>query len=273
MMKRRQLLKTGLAFGTGYTWSLMTLAQSWPQKPVRVIVPFSGGSFTETAARAIGQELSNNLGQPFVIETRGGAGSTLGTDLVAKSAPDGYTLLINTSGQAVAPALYKKLTYDAVKDLAPIAGTVASALILVVPLESSARTVKDFIALAKTRPGEINYASAGTSSVGDLATELFNRRAGIRTNAVPYKGNAPAMIDTVGGQVQLFFGAIGPMFQILNFELQGDWHTQYNWGFMFVTRAGLVQRDDLRRARFGERGLRVEHVELRAGAGVVTGIG
>ena len=139
----------------------------------------------------------------MVVENRAGAGGNIGSDVVAKSPPDGYNILINTSGQAVAPALYRKLTYDAVKDLAPVAATVASALILVAPLQSSATTVKEFIAQAKAQPGKLNFGSTGIGSGPHLSQEMFKSMAGIDITHVPYKGDAQLFPALFVNEVQL----------------------------------------------------------------------
>ena len=186
-------------------------AQNWPVKPVRLIVPLAAGGNLDIVTRAIAQKLTEALGQQVIVENRAGVNSVVGTEYVARAPADGYTLLMMSSTFLTTPHLSRNVPYDALRDFTGVTLIAWLPQLMVVHPSLPVKTVKDFIALAKTRPGEINYASAGTSSVGDLATELFNRRAGIRTNAVPYKGNAPAMIDTVGGQVQLFFGAIGPM--------------------------------------------------------------
>lgn len=178
-------------------------AQSYPAKPVRLIVPYAAGGAVDAMARAFGQKFGDIWGQSVIVENRAGAGGNIGSDVVAKSAPDGYTLLINTSGQAVAPALYKRLSYDAVKDLAPIAGTVASALILVAPLQSSATSVKEFIALAKAQPGKLNFGSTGIGSGPHLSQEMFKSMAGIDIVHVPYKGDAPLFPALFTNEVQL----------------------------------------------------------------------
>ncbi len=194
---------TGLATLVAALAGGVANAQSFPTKPVRLIVPYAAGGAVDAMARAFGQKLGDIWGQTVIVENRAGAGGNIGSDVVAKSAPDAYTLLINTSGQAVAPALYKKLTYDAVRDLAPIAGTVASALIMVTPLESSARTVKDFIALAKAQPGKLNYGSTGIGSGPHLSQEMFKSMAGIDIVHVPYKGDAPLFPALFTNEVQL----------------------------------------------------------------------
>ncbi|MFM9969540.1 MAG: tripartite tricarboxylate transporter substrate binding protein [Burkholderiales bacterium] len=179
------------------------LTQSYPTKPVRLIVPYAAGGAVDAMARAFGQKYGDIWGQTVIVENRAGAGGNIGSDVVAKSAPDGHTLLINTSGQAVAPALYKKLSYDAVKDLSPISGTVASALILVAPLQSSATSVKEFIALARAQPGKLNFGSTGIGSGPHLSQEMFKSMAGIEIVHIPYKGDAPLFPALFTNEVQL----------------------------------------------------------------------
>ena len=178
-------------------------AQSYPVKPVRIIVPYAAGGAVDAMARVFGQKYSELWGQTVIVENRAGAGGNIGSEVVAKAAPDGYTLLLNTSGQAVAPALYKRLSYDAVKDLAPVAGMVASALILVAPLQSSTNSVKEFIALAKAQPGKLNFGSTGIGSGPHLSQEMFKSMAGIDIVHVPYKGDAPLFPALFTNEVQL----------------------------------------------------------------------
>jgi tripartite-type tricarboxylate transporter receptor subunit TctC len=187
------------------------LAQAWPVKPLRLIVPLAAGGNLDIVTRSIAQKLTEALGQQVIVENRAGVNSVVGAEYVARAPADGYTLLMMSSTFLTTPLLSRNIPYDPLRDFTGVTLIAWLPQLMVVHPSLPSKTVREFIALAKSRPGEINYASAGTSSVGDLATELFNRRAGIRTNAVPYKGNAPALIDTVGGQVSLFFGAIGPM--------------------------------------------------------------
>ena len=191
-------------------------AQNWPVKPVRLIIPIAAGGNLDIVTRTVAQKLTEVYGQQVIVENRPGVNSVVGTEFVARSPADGYTFLMMASTFLTTPLLSRNTPYDPLRDFTGVTQLAWLPQLMVVHPSLPSKSVKEFIALAKTRPGEINYASAGTSSVGDLATELFNRRAGIRTNAVPYKGNAPAMIDTVGGQVQLFFGAIGPMLPYIN---------------------------------------------------------
>jgi tripartite-type tricarboxylate transporter receptor subunit TctC len=211
-----RLVRAALALIVALVASAGAIAQAWPVKPVRLIVPLAAGGNLDIVTRSIAQKLTEALGQQVIVENRAGVNSVVGTEYVARAPADGYTLLLMSSTFLTTPLLSRNVPYDALRDFTGVTLIAWLPQLMVVHPSLPSKTVREFIALAKSRPGEINYASAGTSSVGDLATELFNRRAGIRTNAVPYKGNAPALIDTVGGQVSLFFGAIGPMLPYIN---------------------------------------------------------
>jgi len=191
-------------------------AQAYPVKPVRLIIPIAAGGNLDIVTRSMAQKLTEAYGQQVIVENRPGVNSVVGTEFVAKAPADGYTFLMMASTFLTTPLLSRNTPYDPLRDFTGVTQLAWLPQLMVVHPSLPSKSVKEFIALAKTRPGEINYASAGTSSVGDLATELFNRRAGIRTTAIPYKGNALALIDTVGGQVQVFFGAIGPMLPYIN---------------------------------------------------------
>jgi tripartite-type tricarboxylate transporter receptor subunit TctC len=206
-----RLVRAALLVTFALVASADAIAQIWPVKPVRLIVPLAAGGNLDIVTRSIAQKLTEALGQQVIVENRAGVNSVVGAEYVARAPADGYTLLMMSSTFLTTPLLSRNVPYDPLRDFTGVTLIAWLPQLMVVHPSLPSKTVREFIALAKSRPGEINYASAGTSSVGDLATELFNRRAGIRTNAVPYKGNAPALIDTVGGQVQLFFGAIGPM--------------------------------------------------------------
>jgi len=178
------------------------LAQAYPVKPVRLIVAQAAGSATDTAGRIVGQKLSDVLGQQVVIDNRAGAGGLLGTELAAKAPPDGYVLLLaNISTHGVNPALYQKLPYDPVRDFAPVTLTSTTANVLVVHPSLPARTVREFVALGKARPGELNFGTPGNGSSQHLATELFKTMAGMQAVHVPYKGSPPAMTGLIGGEV------------------------------------------------------------------------
>jgi tripartite-type tricarboxylate transporter receptor subunit TctC len=183
-------------------------SQTYPTKPIRAIVPFPAGGGIDTVIRMLGPKMSDTLGQQIIIDNRSGASGTLGTDIVAKSPPDGYTLLGTFSSHPQNQILYKNLPFDTVRDFAPITifGTVPN--ILVVNPSLPVKSVRELIALAKKRPGEILYASIGPASPSHLTAELFNSMAGIRTTHVPYKGAAPSMVALVAGETQLTFTTV-----------------------------------------------------------------
>ena len=184
------------------------LAQGYPNRPVKIVVPFPPGGSTDLMAREVARGLTEALGQPFVVENRGGAGSTIGTTAVAKSANDGYTLLFASSHYAIVPGLYKDLTYDPVKDMAPISLVCNVPVVLVVNPAVPAKDVKELIAYTKANPAKVNYASSGSGGVAHLSAEMFNSMAGVKMTHVPYKGGGPAMTDLLGGQVQVFFDGV-----------------------------------------------------------------
>ena len=181
-------------------------AQSWPSKPVRMVVPYAAGGAVDAMARVFGQKYSEVLAQPVVIDHRPGAGGNIGSELVAKSAPDGYTWLVNTGGQAIAPALYRKLNYDAVKELAPVASWVAGALLLVTPPQVPVNSLKELLALAKSQPGKLNYGSTGIGGSPHLAQEMLKSMAGLDVVHVPYKGDAALFPALFTNEVQ--FGVV-----------------------------------------------------------------
>jgi tripartite-type tricarboxylate transporter receptor subunit TctC len=184
-------------------------AQSWPTRSIRLISPFAPGGGADITARAIAPKLSTALGQQVIVDNRGGAGGMVGVDLGAKAPPDGYTILLATIGNiAVAPSLYSKMPYDPQKDLSPI-GQAANALnVLVVHPSLPAKNVKELIAVAKQNPGQLNFGSSGPGATDHLAGEVFNTLAGVKMVHIPYKGGAPAMLELVGGQVQLVFSTV-----------------------------------------------------------------
>ncbi len=186
-----------------------SLAQSYPDKPIRIVVTFPAGGPTDAVARPISQSLSTTWGQPVIIDNRGGAGGIVGTEIVAHSAPDGYTLLIGTAGgMSINPSLHAKLSYDPFKDFAPISMLVINPQILVAHPALAASNVRELVALAKSKPGQLNFASSGTGTATHLGLELFKAATGINVVHVPYKGGAPALTDLIAGQVQLLFISI-----------------------------------------------------------------
>jgi tripartite-type tricarboxylate transporter receptor subunit TctC len=185
------------------------LAQAYPTKPVRLVVPFPPGGSTDIVARIVAQKLGDRLGQPLVVENRGGAGGTIGTEAVAKAAPDGYTLgFASTSTHAVAPAVYGKLGYDPVKDFAPISLVAVTPYLLVVNPKVPVNSLKEFVAYVKPRPGKFNYASAGTGSTTHLAMEMLKSDAGLFILHIPYNGNGPAGTAVIAGDVEFLFGSL-----------------------------------------------------------------
>src|ERR1700686_270905 len=181
-------------------------AQGYPTRPIRLVVPFPAGGTTDILARAAAQKLSTSLGQPVVIDNRPGAGGNIGSDLVAKSAPDGNKLLIGTVGtHAINPSLYSKMPYDHVKDFTPVILVAGVPNVLEVTPSLPVNSVADLIKLAKEKPGEINFASSGSGTSIHLSGELFKTMAGVDMTHVPYKGSAPALTDLMGGQVQVMF--------------------------------------------------------------------
>lgn len=196
-----------LALLAALFWGMTGTAfsQPYPNKAVRIVVPFPAGGSADTLSRTIGQKLTTKWGQQVVIDNRTGAGGNIGTDVVAKSTPDGYTLLMTPSSIASNPSLYRKLTYDPIKDLTPVAEIAWTPNILVVHPSVPANSVKELIALAKSRPGKLNYASGGNGATNHLAGELFKGMTGINMVHIPYKGNPIAVLDVLAGQVEVMF--------------------------------------------------------------------
>lgn len=184
-------------------WSLQPAAQTWPAKPVRIVVPLSPGGFADVPARILAPRLGAQLGGTFIVENRPGAGSTIGADHVAKSEPDGYTFLFTATPHVISAWLYKKLPYDAMKDFVPVALVASGPYVLVVNPDLGVSTVRELIAAAKANPGKIDFASSGNGSAQHLVTALFATMAGIDLNHVPYKGSSGAMQDLLGGRVKM----------------------------------------------------------------------
>ena len=180
-------------------------AADWPSKPVKIIVPFGSGGFTDVVARILQKELAPVLGQPIVIENRPGAGSTIGTDVVAKAEPDGYTLAMVSTTHVISPHLYKSMPYDAIHDFTPVMKLVEGPYVMVVNSTLPVKTLQEFIAYAKERPGQIFFASSGNGSSQHLVGALFQSMAGVKLQHVPYKGSNAAMADLLGGQVKVSF--------------------------------------------------------------------
>ncbi|MFL6933769.1 MAG: Bug family tripartite tricarboxylate transporter substrate binding protein [Xanthobacteraceae bacterium] len=192
-------------------------AQTWPDRPVRVIVPFPAGSSADVAARILGNELNTRLGQQLVIDHRPGASGNIGSDVVAKAAPDGYTLgFATTSTHAVAVGLSPTLPYDPVKSFAPVALISISPYVLVVYPKLPANNLADLIALAKAKPGTVSYGSAGLASLAHLASALFENLAGVKLNHIPYKSSAQSVVDLISGRLDMQFATIPPTISNIN---------------------------------------------------------
>ena len=191
--------------------SLPAWSQAYPAKPVRIVVPFAVGGSADVYGRFLGAKLSESLGQSFVVENRPGAGAVIGTDAVAKSPADGYTVLVMSNTHTVNETLIPKKPYDLMKDLAPITGLNYQDLLLVANAEVKANNLREFIALAKSQPGKLNYASSGPGTPYHMAGELFNYMAGVNITHIPHKGSDQARIATLGAQVHMMFDAITTM--------------------------------------------------------------
>ncbi|MDB5744341.1 MAG: hypothetical protein JWR68_2656 [Polaromonas sp.] len=187
------------------------LAQAWPARPISLIVPFPAGGTTDVLARAVGQELAKSLGQPVVVENKPGAGATLGADFVARSKPDGYTLLMGAVHHTIATSVYKKLPYDFQKDFAPITTVALVPNVLVVNPNVPAKNVQELLALAKAEPGKLTYGSNGNGTGQHLIGAQFEGMGGVKLLHVPYKGSGPLTVDLLGGQITMSFDTITPV--------------------------------------------------------------
>jgi tripartite-type tricarboxylate transporter receptor subunit TctC len=201
------ILKFAMVFNLFYPLaSLKAAPATYPTRPIRLVVPFAPGGNIDITARAIAPSLSETLGQTIVVDNRGGAGGIIGSDLVAKSLPDGYTLVVASSGTVtVAPSLYSKMPYDPVKDFSSIASVSYVPIVLVINPQASPKSVKDFIAMAKSKPGQMTMSSSGNGTTNQLAGELFQIETGVKFIHIPYKGSGLALIDLMGGQVDMLF--------------------------------------------------------------------
>jgi tripartite-type tricarboxylate transporter receptor subunit TctC len=191
--------------------AVATYGQTYPAKPLRFLVGFPPGGTSDILARTIGQKLSEAVGQQVVIENRPGAGGNIGAEAAAKSAPDGYTIFMSTTSQAISVSLYSKLNYDLVKDFAPIIQAVNYTNLLVVHPSLPVKSVKELIALAKAKPGQLNYGTAGNGTPPHMTGELFKSYTGVNIQHVPYKGGAPAIADLLGGQITIMFDNVPPL--------------------------------------------------------------
>ncbi len=205
---RRSILASLLACLALCAWT-GAFAQSFPSKPVRLIVPFPAGGGSDVVGRILAQKLSENLGQQVVVDNRPGAGGSIGTEAAVRAAPDGYTMVLaSTSEIAVNPVIYTKLAYDTQKDLAPVALVGTTPMVLIVSPSLPVKTLGDFVAVAKAKPGELNVAAAGNGSFAPLAGEFFRSLAGLTWTHVPYKGAPPALTDLAAGRAQAMFSTL-----------------------------------------------------------------
>ncbi|WP_398464173.1 Bug family tripartite tricarboxylate transporter substrate binding protein [Tardiphaga sp.] len=186
-------------------------AQNWPNKPIRMVVPYTAGGYTDLMARLVSEKMSTALGQTIVIENKPGANAVIGTDAVAKAAPDGYTFGTVIAAHSVNPSLNPKLPYDTMKDFTYVSLTSVAPLILIATPSLPAKDMKELIALAKSKPGQLNFASSGIGSAAHLTMEMLKSREGLNLQHIPYKGTAGALQDTVGGQINVMFDVIGPL--------------------------------------------------------------
>mgnify|MGYP001058906199 FL=1 len=183
----------------------LAMAQDYPNKPVKLVVPYPPGGPTDIVARVVAQKLQEQMGQPFVIDNRPGAGANTGAEAVARSTPDGYTLLVATTAHAINPSLFSKLSYQLLKDLAPVSQLTSGPLVIVANPALPAQNIQELIALAKGKSGGLNFGSSGNGQSTHLSAELFSAMAGIKMSHVPYKGSAPALTDVMAGQTDLMF--------------------------------------------------------------------
>lgn len=200
---------TGVACALGLVFSSAVLAQAYPSKTVRIIVPYPAGGGNDIIARMVAQRLTDTLGQQFIVENRPGAGGSIGMDAVAKSTPDGHTLLVAPNNLAIVPALFAKIPFDPIKDFAPVIGIVNSPGMVAVHSAVSAKTFQELVALVKAQPGKLNYTSCGTASPQHLAGELMKSMVGLDMQHVPYAGCAPSVTDAAAGRVEIIIGTVG----------------------------------------------------------------
>jgi tripartite-type tricarboxylate transporter receptor subunit TctC len=206
-LPRRNFLHLAAGAAALPALSRVTWAQTYPTRPVRLIVPLAPGGATDIIARVIGQWLSERLGQPFIVENRPGAGTNLGTEAVVRAPPDGYTLLLVSTPNAINATLYDKLNFNFIRDIAPVAGIISHPLVIVMNPSVPAKTVPEFIAYAKANPRKLNMASPGNGTLNHVSGELFKMMAGVDMVHVPYRSGGPALTDLIAGQVQVMFPA------------------------------------------------------------------
>jgi tripartite-type tricarboxylate transporter receptor subunit TctC len=205
---RRQFLQLATAFAAAPATTRRAWALDYPTRPVRLVVPFAPGGAADISGRLIGQWLSDRLGQPFVIDNRPGGGTNIGTEAVATAPPDGYTLLVANAGNAINATFYRKLNFNFIRDLLPVAGLVRAPHVLFVTPSFPAKTVEELIAYAKAHPGKVSFASAGTGTANHIAAEMFKMLTGVDMVHVPYRGGAPAIADLLSGQVHVMFADV-----------------------------------------------------------------
>jgi tripartite-type tricarboxylate transporter receptor subunit TctC len=202
-------MKRWIGFAVGVLVPGLVMAQTWPSKPIRIVIAQAPGSATDVISRVVAIPLGEALGQPIVIDARPGAGGVLGTEVAARSAPDGYTLFMgNNSTHGSNPAVYAKLPYDAVKDFAPVSFVASVPYVLVVDPSLPVKSVQEFVAYAKARPGKLNYASAGNGSTHHFCGELFKSMTGVDMQHIPYKGSGPGIAGLLGGEVSMMFSNV-----------------------------------------------------------------
>ncbi|MFZ2737782.1 MAG: tripartite tricarboxylate transporter substrate binding protein [Burkholderiaceae bacterium] len=192
----------------GLLWISSVSAQNWPSKPIRMIVAFPPGGPTDIVSRVIAQRLSEQLGQPVMIDNKPGAGGNLAADLAANAPADGYTVFYNTSAIVIGPALYTKVNYNTLRDFAPVALTASVPMVLVVNPSLPAHSVKDFLELVRSKPNQLNYSSSGTGTITHLASAMVTAQAGLQVQHVPYRGSAPGLVDLAAGQTQFMIDTI-----------------------------------------------------------------
>jgi tripartite-type tricarboxylate transporter receptor subunit TctC len=209
-ISRRKLLQAAAGAAALPITSPFAQAQSYPSRPVRIIVGFAAGGPNDILARLIGQQLSQKLGQPFIIENRPGAGSNIATEAVVRAPPDGYTLLLIGPANTINATLYDHLDFNFIRDIAPVASLMRGALVMLVHPSVPTQTLPEFIAYAKANPGKLAYGSGGIGGITHITPELFKQKTGLNILHVPYRGVAPALADLLGGQVQIVFVNPGP---------------------------------------------------------------
>jgi len=206
---KRFVLASSIAVATLGLACQYAHAQTFPTKPVRVIVPYAAGGAVDSLARVVAAKLQEGLGQPVVVENRAGAGGNTGADVVAKSPPDGYTILQNTNGQAISPAIFRSLPFDTIRDFIPVTQLVTTSTVLVANPNLPAKSLRELIALAKARPGKLNYGMTGVGNSLHLTMEMLKRAAGINIQAIPYRGDAPLNTALIAGELDVAIVPIG----------------------------------------------------------------